>query len=200
MPSKLKKDLNDLKRNRVLSEARNQFFDSGYDATSLDSIAEALGVSRQFIYSRFSNKSDILVELCRTGASAADLTVSYSKELNDPFPERLKKVIAHFVEIQVENKLEVALYFREANSLPAEIAEEMNLSKLRFHRMLCEILIAGKEEGLFDFDDVSITASAIGGMASWAYFWFRPEGQFSARMVSEQISSIALKSVKRSKS
>lgn len=191
----IKQDLDEYKRKGILDEARKQFFQNGYESTSLESIAEALGVSRQFIYSRFSNKSDLLVELCRKGASAADRTVTFSEGLDGPPASRLKKIIANFVRIQIENQVEVALYFKEANSLPKAVADEMNSSKLRFHRMLSKILIEGKNEGCFDFDDTSITASAIGGMASWAFFWFQPSGQLSIDLVAEQISTIALKAV-----
>lgn len=194
-PQSIKRELDDFKRKSILDEARKQFFERGYETTSLESIAEALGVSRQFIYSRFSNKTELLVELCRAGASAADRAVAFNETLNDPPAERLRKVVSHFVEIQVENQLEVALYFREANSLPKDVADEMNASKLGFHRMLCGILAEGKTQGHFRFDDTSITASAIGGMASWAFFWFRPTGQISVDLVSDQISKIALRAV-----
>lgn len=193
--SSFKDDIDYFKRKSVLEEARKQFFENGYETTSLESIAEALGVSRQFIYSRFSNKAELLVELCRVGASAADRAVIYNNDLKVAPSERLKKVISYFFELQVENQIEVALYFREANSLPKEVADEMDASKLAFHRMLCGILAEGKKEGCFFFDDTSITASAIGGMASWAFFWFQPKGQLSAQVVSEHISNIALRAV-----
>ncbi|GHF66959.1 TetR/AcrR family transcriptional regulator [Seohaeicola zhoushanensis] len=198
LTNSIKQDLDDIKRKSILDEARTQFFESGYETTSLESIAEALGVSRQFIYSRFSNKTELLVELCRIGASAADRAVNYNETLNDTPPERLKRVVSYFVEIQIENQVEVSLFFREANSLPKEVADEMNSSKLRFHRMLCGILAEGKNQGYFWFEDTSITASAVGGMASWAFFWFQPEGQLSAHLVAEQISKIALRAVDKS--
>lgn len=191
----IKRELDDLKRKSILLEARQQFFDNGYEPTSLESIAEALGVSRQFIYSRFSNKTELLVELCRVGASAADLAVAYSETLRDGPRERLTSFISYFVTLQIENQVEVALYFRESNSLPKDVSEEMDRSKHSFHKALSRILNDGRDAGLFKFDDTRITASAIGGMASWAFFWFQPTGPFPPQSVADQIAKIALNSV-----
>lgn len=191
----IKRELDVLKRKSILLEARQQFYEYGYEPTSLESIAEALGVSRQFIYSRFSNKTELLVELCRVGASAADMAVAYAETLRDGPRERLASFISYFVTLQIENQIEVALYFRESNSLPKDVAEEMDRSKLGFHKALSRILIEGKDAGLFQFEDTGVTASAIGGMASWAFFWFQPAGPFPPQTVADQIAKIALSSV-----
>lgn len=188
----IKQEVNAIKRRGILDEARRQFYENGYEATSLDSISEALGVSKQFIYSRFKTKSELLVELCRAGAFAAESTVEYAKTLTDAPTDRLAKIISYFVQRQIKHRREVALYFREANSLPEEEAAAMNLSKMRFHRMLCEVLADGKDQGVFHFEDVSITASALGGMASWTFFWFQPDDYKFANTVAQQMSTIAL--------
>ena len=68
----IKAEVDAIKRRSILDEAAQQFFENGYESTSLESIADALGVTKQFIYSRFRSKSDILVSICRSGAAAAD--------------------------------------------------------------------------------------------------------------------------------
>ena len=55
-----------------VEEAVAQFFDKGYEATSLESIAESLGVTKQFIYSRFRSKAELLVSICHAGAAAGN--------------------------------------------------------------------------------------------------------------------------------
>jgi len=191
----IKAEVDEIKRRRILNEAVQQFFKNGYEGTSLESIAEALGVTKQFIYSRFRSKVDLLVAICRTGASAADLTVSFSANLSGDPAAKLAQVIRFFVRLQIENRLEVALFFREAKSLPDAEALAIDDCKLRFHRMLCGILNEGKEAGLFTYEDTSLAASALGGMASWTFTWFQPEGRWDSDSVADQLASLALRTV-----
>lgn len=191
----IKAEVDEIKRRRILDEAINQFFENGYEATSLESIAEALGVTKQFIYSRFRSKSDLLVSICRAGASAADMTVGFSADLDGDPASRLAQVIHYFVALQIAHRREVALFFREAKSLPASEAEAIDACKLNFHRMLCGILNAGKEAGQFKFDDTSLAASALGGMASWTFTWFRTEGRWDSAAVATELASLALRTV-----
>ena len=108
---------------------------------------------------------------------------------------RLARIIHYFVTLQIEHRREVALYFREAKSLPAEEALAIDASKLRFHRMLCTLLNDGQAAGQFEFDDTSLTASALGGMASWAFTWFQPEGRLVADVVARKLAILALRTV-----
>ncbi|MGE3691062.1 MAG: TetR/AcrR family transcriptional regulator [Novosphingobium sp.] len=191
----IKAEVDALKRKRILDEAVEQFFRNGYEGTSLESIADALGVTKQFIYSRFASKSELLVCVCRLGAAPADNAVELSEKLEGDPPSRLAAVIQDFVRHQIENRREVALYFSEAKSLPEAEAEEIASSKSRFHRMLRGILDDGKQAGLFDFENSSIAASALGGMASCTFFWFQPEGRWEPESVARQVAALSLKTV-----
>lgn len=191
----IKADVDAMKRQSVLDESIQQFFDNGYEATSLESIADALGVTKQFIYSRFNSKSEILVSICRSGAKAAEKAVELSEEIEGNAAVRLACILRFFVQLQIEHRREVAIYFREFKNLPADEAHAIDASKLRFHRMLCAVLNEGKAAGLFEFDDTSLAASALGGMVSWPFFWFQPEGRWVPTLVAHQFAALALKTV-----
>ena len=49
-PPQLKTEVQEFKRLRILEEARELFFSQGYEATTLDAIAERLHVTKPFIY------------------------------------------------------------------------------------------------------------------------------------------------------
>ncbi|MDT0507935.1 TetR/AcrR family transcriptional regulator [Novosphingobium sp. MMS21-SN21R] len=189
----IKAEVDEIKRRRILDEAIGQFFDKGYEATSLESIAEGLGVTKQFIYSRFRSKAELLVAVCHAGAAAADQTVAFSATLDGDPARRLAQIIRYFVRLQIEHRREVALYFREAKSLPADEGLAIDSSKQRFHRMLRGLLNEGKVGGQFEIADASLAASALGGMASWAFTWFQPEGRWEAESVARELAALALR-------
>lgn len=43
----IKAEIDEIKRRRILDESLSQFFEKGYEATSLETIAEVLGVTKQ---------------------------------------------------------------------------------------------------------------------------------------------------------
>jgi TetR/AcrR family transcriptional regulator of autoinduction and epiphytic fitness len=69
--------LTDRKRQAILTAAAAQFRAQGYEATSVDRIAEAAGVSKRTIYNHFPGKEELftetLVQLFQSGAGALEL-------------------------------------------------------------------------------------------------------------------------------
>lgn len=58
-------------REHLIATARQVFLRLGYDATSIESIAEAAGVSRASVYTYFSSKRDVLLEVGTSGVSTS---------------------------------------------------------------------------------------------------------------------------------
>lgn len=73
------------KRQKIVAAARELFLLQGYEKTTMEEIARAAPLSKATLYSEFSNKEEILLEICRThidqmNTSLADLV--QSTELN----------------------------------------------------------------------------------------------------------------------
>src|SRR3954463_7882807 len=51
------------KRERILETATRLFYESGFRATSMESIADELSATKPFIYYHFKNKYDLLDEI-----------------------------------------------------------------------------------------------------------------------------------------
>src|SRR5687768_17961697 len=59
----LRAELRAHKRERILETATRLFYEGGYRATSMESIADELSATKPFIYYHFKNKYDILEEI-----------------------------------------------------------------------------------------------------------------------------------------
>lgn len=53
----------DITKAKILEVAENLFSEKGFDATSIDTIAKAVGINKATIYYHFKDKNDILVSL-----------------------------------------------------------------------------------------------------------------------------------------
>lgn len=59
------------KRHAVMAAAERAFLGSGYDAVTMDDIAEASGVAKQTIYSHFGNKESLFLHMVTSMTTAA---------------------------------------------------------------------------------------------------------------------------------
>jgi AcrR family transcriptional regulator len=59
----------------ILDAAKRLFFRNGYAGTTVDAIAQALGVKKPFMYWYFDNKEDLFAELCIRSAEVSTSTL-----------------------------------------------------------------------------------------------------------------------------
>ncbi len=76
-PSSLQRRKRDLVRDEIARVAWDLFAASGYEATTVDEIARAAGVSRRTFFRYFASKEDVLVET--SDALAEDLLAAFSR-------------------------------------------------------------------------------------------------------------------------
>lgn len=174
---KIRDEVAALKRERTVTTAADFFYEKGYDNTTLDEVAERLGVTKPFIYSNFGSKAKLLAEICERGVRAAldELEGALGEELG---PRATLQLFARrYVIAILASQKSIAIYTREEKNL--EPAEAARIGELRrtFIRKLTDLLRLGTEEGEFKVPDPTMAAMAITGAVSWSTFWYRPDGR-----------------------
>lgn len=186
-----------LKRDRILYEAANLFFERGYLQTSVDAIAETLGATKPFVYYHFASKADLLVEICERGTSDALAATEQAMTGKATALQRYETFVREFTRVALQNHVLVAIYFREEFNLPEEAAGRIWAMRKLIHRKLQNLLAEGAESGEFDIDDPGLSALVIAGMSSYAFAWYTGKGQLTREKVTEHIVRLALKLVQK---
>lgn len=181
-----------LKRERIIAAAVELFYERGYENTTLDAVAERLGVTKPFIYAHFPSKGELLAEICARGIASALAAMDSVRALELPPSGRLAELGRRFVTAVLENQKHIAIFAREEKNLLA--ADFARISEMRrdFDRKLTALLAEGIERGEFRIADPRLAALAIGGMVSWAYVWYRPNGRLSLAELAEEMSALVL--------
>lgn len=181
-----------LKRERTISVAVELFYERGYENTSLDAIAERMSVTKPFIYAHFTSKAELLAEICSRGiASALDALEGVLKLPGTP-TERLAEVGRRFVTAVLTNQRHIAIFTREEKNLLPEDFRRINDMRRAFDRKLVALLEEGVDAGEFHLHDTRLAALAIGGMVSWAYVWYRPDGRLTLEDASRELAALIL--------
>ncbi len=181
------------KRERILEEAVKLFYERGFTGTTLDDIAAELGVTKPFIYTHFRGKVELLAALCKpTIELSLDAVASAAAAPGTP-ASRLRAAITDFTKIVLRRQANIAIFFREEKNLSREALAEINALRKQFDQVLTEMLAQGIASGDFEITDPSVAALALGGMISWAYTWYRPNGRLSLEQTADHMADLALR-------
>jgi TetR/AcrR family transcriptional regulator, cholesterol catabolism regulator len=191
----LRDDVTALKRERILQEAARLFFEQGYLQTSVDAIAERLGVTKPFVYYHFNSKVDILVEICERSNRAAVAAAASALSARGSPRVRFEQFLREFTDVVLRDHQMVAIYFREQISLPEKAAKRIDEMRKSIDVRLTALLVEGIHSGEFQIEDPRIGALVIAGMSSFAFAWYREHGRLDQQEVTDRIVRMALKLV-----
>jgi AcrR family transcriptional regulator len=185
-----------LKRERIISTALELFNQNGLTNTTLDAVAEQMNVTKPFIYTHFKSKNELLSEICSRGIRAS-LDVLDRVVASKDSPTVKLRVLAHdFMMAVIENQSHIAIYTREEKHLSPESSKAIQKMRREFDRKFCALLEQGVKDGEFQVDDVKLTSLSIGGLISWSYVWYRPDGRLSKNETADHVAELVMAMVK----
>jgi AcrR family transcriptional regulator len=164
----------------------------GYDATSINDIANALGMTKAGLYHYINGKKELLFDIMNFGLDELDEEVATpASEIQEPV-ERLRFIIASHAKLVTRGQGAITILVDEITALTPAQNRIITRRKREYFNRLRELLSALKEEGkLQDVDTTAATFSLL-GMISWLSRWFRHDGKMTQEQVAEQITKIAL--------
>lgn len=189
----LRDELRSFKRERIIQEAQRLFYERGYRGTSLDAVAEALDMTKPFVYAVYARKVDILVEISMRTLQRSLDTLRQARADGGSPTAQLQRFAMRFTEVVIRHQAGSAVFFREEASIPADATRRINRLKGEFDDELAALLEAGRASGEFRIDDVRTATLAIGGMISWVYVWFRSGGRLSPAVIGEHMAQYTLR-------
>lgn len=164
----------------------------GYDATSVNDIANALGMTKAGLYHYINGKKELLYDIMNFGLGELDEEVAApAKTIADP-AARLRFIVASHARLVTRGQGAITILVDEVTALtPAQHRKITHRKRAYFDYLrdtLDELKSAGK---LQDVDTTAATFSLL-GMVNWLSRWFRHGGTLTEEQAAEQIVRIAL--------
>ena len=181
-----------LKRERIISTAVDLFHNHGLGNTTLEAVAEKMNVTKPFIYSHFKSKNALLAEICSRGIRASLDVMNRIVASEGSATEKVRALARDFMVAVLENQGHIAIYTREQKHLSKEDSEVIDNMRREFDRKFCGLLNEGVAAGEFVIDDVQMASLSIGGMVSWSYVWYRPNGRLTQAETAEQVAGLVM--------
>jgi AcrR family transcriptional regulator len=176
------------RRGEILRAALRAFRERGYHATTLDDIAEHLGVRKTALYHYFPDRESILFECHRESLAELDRILADARGIADP-AARLRHVIAEHVRVMTDTLDGSPLAF-EVPALSPGRQGEIIAGRDRYERALRRLIAQGVRAGEFRAVDAKIAVFALLGSINWVARWYRPGGALDADALGAQFADL----------
>lgn len=184
-------------RQRQLVVAAAQIFRTkGYDATSLQDLADAIGIQKGSVYHYIRTKEDLLfVIIDDLHKQLFRLNVAWESIEGDPLG-RIRSFVEGHVRASMVNLEHAEIYFRDFRALDREHKKLIITSRDAYETQFRSLIQDAADAGLLRDDlDPTIATRMIFGMANWVFYWYRRAGPYSEDDLVEQVGTYALASI-----
>ena len=172
----------------------------GYEATSMNDIADAVGLTKAGMYHYIRGKEHLLFEIMSFAMDTVDeFIIGPAQNLADA-EKRLRSMIERHARRIVEQGGEVTILLEEMWALtPAHRRTIRRRKRVYFdaiRQTLEQLVLEGKLRGV----DPSVAAFSLFGMVNWISRWYRRDGKLPPEAIVSDFTEIAMSSVLRTDS
>ncbi len=179
----------------ILTAAARIFREKGYHGTSIQDIAEAVGLLKGSLYHYIRSKEQLLARLFEgsLGDTIVELEAIAARDVSPT--ERLRDMVRVYVMSVTANLDAVGIYLREWRSLPAPELARVRARRRAMRRLFEDVITEGIRRKELSVSDPKIAALAIIGMCNWTYEWYRPRGRLTPVALADELAERAVASV-----
>lgn len=182
------------RREDIIKAAVHLFHTQGYSNTSMQNIADAVGLLKGSLYYYISSKEDLLYEIHQRFMNVlVDKTASREAHANLPARERLEGVITDLVYLIRDYRAYVEVFFRERYAMRGPRWEAIHHIREQYEALVRSIVRQGQQEGTFRPElDAQIVTFGLFGMCNWTYQWMDPGGRLGTADLAKIFCSLLL--------
>src|SRR5438094_9061321 len=162
----------------------------GYDATSINDIANALGMTKAGLYHYINGKKELLFDIMNFGLDELDEEVVTPACSIADASSRLRFIITSHARLVMGGQGAITILVDEITALTPAQNRKITRRKREYFNRLRDLLDQLKAEGRLQEVDTTTATFSLLGMINWLSRWFSQDGKFTPEQVSEEIIKI----------
>jgi AcrR family transcriptional regulator len=177
----------------VLEKATLLFAENGYETTTLQDVAKAVGVTRTALYHYVTSKEELLAMLVEQMSLHLAESLAALRAREDLTPEgKLRELTDMLVRQRAESPHQFRVHDRTETSLPEPLRSRHRQARRDVLAALSGVIEEGVGRGEFKALDTKVAAFSILGMCNWVAWWYHPSPEYDIDAVARQISQSAI--------
>lgn len=197
MPREQPTLFDDERAGNIYRTAARMIYEKGFDATSMNEIAEAVALTKAGLYYYVKGKKELLFAIMNFAMDTLDREVIRPAEKTTDPEERLRQIVTEHARLLTLDSGALAILMDEVGSLSEEFRSRITQRKRAYfefvRRTLDELDAAGRLHPV----DTTVAAFSILGMVMWLARWYVPGGRLAASEVVRDVARTALRGVLR---
>ena len=180
----------------MLKEATWLFAQRGYSASSMQDLANAVGVRKATLYHHVSNKEELLFQIIYRLAKQMHESINpllHNSEITsaDKIRQALK---IHFDSIAT-NRLEVTIALLEYRALSGEYRQKVREAVAQYEMDFQNLIAEGIKRGEVVDMDMAVAAQSILGMCNSVVHWHSPSSGYSLDEIASMLTNMILRGI-----
>lgn len=174
------------KYEKILSVSTKLISQQGFKGTSLQKIADGVGLHKSSFFHYFKNKDELLLRILKKSVDEVNINLEKiigNKQL-DP-KEKFKKAIYNHLNLLIEYIDNVNIYLNEFRSLPKKNQTIYLEKRKKYEKNFEKIIGEMKKRGFFNGLDKKIVTFGVLGMLNWTVKWYKNDGRLNVKEVSD---------------
>lgn len=176
----------DERRREIVACAAKVFEERGFSTTTMESIAQSVGLAKPTLYHYFSSKDDILFAI---HDEFIDLLIDKQRDparAEQRPNEQLRGVINDVIGLMGTHRGHVRVFFEHYREMTPAHQSVIRAKRDEYEKAVTDLFRAGMASGEIRPVDPQLATLALFGMTNWTYQWFRPEGTLSAAQMADE--------------
>ncbi len=181
------------RRQEVMDVAARIFSEKGYEATSIQEIAEEVGILKGSLYYYIDTKEDLLFGVIEEAYDAALGMIKELEQRDGGALELIEALVRRHAEVFAATRLQSSVFFREFRALSDERQKAIREAADVYNRFVVAQIRRGQRSGEIR-SEINARLAAIGiiGMMNSMAFWYRPEGPATAAQIGAEFSRLVI--------
>lgn len=183
-------------RDTIDEVAKRLFSTKGFADTSMDDIAQELGIQRGSLYHHIESKDLLLSDMIEESADILLSRLRRAMNSNLPADEKLKLCFLVGFEAIASRQQETLIWISERHRVSKMLESAMDKGR-SVDKLLKSIIEEGIASNCWEPRDKDLSYQVIRGMVAWFPYWYRRDGRLSVAEISSSVARWAIQILKQ---
>ena len=172
----------------------------GYEATSMNDIADAVGLTKAGIYHYIRGKEDLLFEIMSYGMDMVDEDVIGPAQAIADAEHRLRIIVERHTRRILEVGGAVTILLEEMSALTPAHRRIIRARKRAYYELIRQTLAQLAAEGKLRDVNLTVATFCLLGIINWISRWYRKDGKLTPEEIVKDFLNVAVNGLLKAES